>query len=199
MGLFKESEKYLVIGMGNPEKRYFNTYHNVGFMCLDRAAELLKAEFVKGECRAVTAHTNVDRAKVILAKPITYMNLTGESAVELINKYKIEQDKFIVIYDDTDLPIGKLRIRKTGTAGTHNGMRNVVKMVNSEDIFRMRVGIGRPPVEDMQLMDFVLSDVDEQAKKALDVGIEQAARAVVDFVGGMPIDEVMQKYNKHGD
>ena len=184
---------YLVVGLGNPEKKYFNTFHNMGFMVVDRLAEKLNVTFTKGECRAVTAHAKVHGEKVIIAKPVTYMNLSGEAVQELTHKYKIEKGKLIVVYDDIDIPIGKLRIRVNGSAGTHNGMKNIVQMLSTEDFPRVRVGIGKETP--IPLIEYVLSQVTEDDHKALDPVLDQAAQALYDFVNGNDIDHVMQKYN----
>ena len=184
---------YLVVGLGNPEKKYFNTFHNMGFMVVDRLASKLNVSFTKGECRAVTAHAKVNGEKVIIAKPVTYMNLSGEAVQELCHKYKIEKGHLIVVYDDIDIPIGKLRIRTNGSAGTHNGMKNIVQMLSTEDFPRVRVGIGKETP--MALVDYVLSEVSDDDHKALDPILDQAAASLYDFVNGEPIDQVMQKYN----
>ena len=184
---------YLVVGLGNPEKKYFNTFHNMGFMVVDRLAEKLGVTFTKGECRAVTAHAKVNGEKVIIAKPVTYMNLSGEAVQELCHKYKIEKGKLIVAYDDIDITIGKLRIRQNGSAGTHNGMKNIVQMLSTEDFPRVRVGIGKETP--MALVDYVLSQVTDDDHKQLDTILDQAAQALCDFVHGNDIDQVMQKYN----
>ena len=184
---------YLVVGLGNPEKKYFNTFHNMGFMVVDRLVEKLNVSFTKGECRAVTAHAKINGEKVIIAKPVTYMNLSGEAVQELCHKYKIEKGHLIVVYDDIDIPIGKLRIRVNGSAGTHNGMRNIVQMISTDDFPRVRVGIGKDT--QLPLVDYVLSQVTDDDHTALDTVLDQAAQALYDFVHGEPIDTVMQKYN----
>ena len=184
---------YLIVGLGNPEKKYFNTFHNMGFMVVDRLVGKLGVTFTKGECRAVTAHTNINGEKIIVAKPVTYMNLSGEAVQELCHKYKIEKGNLIVVYDDIDIPLGKLRIRINGSAGTHNGMKNIVQMLSTEDFPRVRIGIGKETP--MPLIEFVLSQVDDCDHTALDPILDQAAQALYDFVNGEPIDHVMQKYN----
>ena len=184
---------YLVVGLGNPEKKYFNTFHNMGFMVVDRLVEKLGVNFDKGECRAVTAHARVNGEKVIVAKPVTYMNLSGEAVQELTHKYKIEKGHLIVVYDDIDIPIGNLRIRQNGSAGTHNGMKNIVQMLSTDDFPRVRVGIGKETP--MALVDYVLSQVTEDDHKALDSVLDSAAAALHEFVNGTDIDKVMQKYN----
>ena len=184
---------YLIVGLGNPEKKYLNTFHNMGFTCVDRLAEKLGVRFDKGECCSVTAHAKVNGQKVIIAKPVTYMNLSGKAVQELTHKYKIEKGNLVVVYDDVDIPMGSLRIRKEGSAGTHNGMRNIVQMLNTEDFARVRVGIGKETP--MALMDFVLSQVTEDDHEILEPVLDHAADALNAFVHGDPIDTVMQKFN----
>ncbi len=187
--------KFLVVGLGNPDEKYLNTYHNVGFNAVNHFAKTLNICFDKGECRALTAHTKTESAKVILAKPITYMNLSGESVRELVNKYKIEQPHCIIVYDDADLPLGKIKICRDGSGGSHNGMLNVIQNMGTQDIYRLRVGIGRPSEENMALMDYVLSKVSEQASLALNQAYITAAKALNDFCNGKPIDYLMLNYN----
>lgn len=186
---------YLVVGLGNPDKKYHETFHNVGFQCVDSLAQSLAVRFDKGECRAVTAHTRVNGEKVILAKPVTYMNLSGESVLELVNKYKIEKGKLAVVYDDVDLPVGSVRIRESGSAGTHNGMRNIIALLKAEDIVRIRVGIGGERPREMELADYVLSKVSDADKIKLIPAIQSAAAALKEFVAGMPAEQIMQKHN----
>ena len=184
---------YLVVGLGNPEKKYFNTFHKMGFMCVDRLADKLGVAFDKCECKSVTAHARVNGQKVIIAKPVTYMNLSGQAVVELTNKYKIEKGNLIVVYDDVDIPIGNLRIRHNGSAGTHNGMRNIVQLLGTSDFPRVRIGIGKDTP--MSLMDYVLSQVTDPDREALNPVFDSAAAALHEFVNGTPLDQVMQKHN----
>lgn len=184
---------YLVVGLGNPEKKYFNTFHNMGFMCVDRLADKLGAAFGKCECKSVTAHARVNGQKVIIAKPVTYMNLSGQAVVELTHKYKIEKGNLIVVYDDVDIPIGNLRIRHNGSAGTHNGMRNIVQLLGTEDFPRVRIGIGKDTP--MSLVDYVLSQVTDPDRETLEPVFDSAAAALYEFVHGVPLDQVMQKHN----
>lgn len=185
---------YLIVGLGNPDEKYRHTFHNVGFLCLDLVAKKLGAKFNKGECRAITAHVRAGGAKIILAKPITYMNLSGFAVTELINKYKIEREKFLVIYDDVDLSLGQVRIRPKGSAGTHNGMRDVLEKTGTEEIFRVRIGIGQERL--CELADYVLSKITDKEMEFLAPAISNAADAAYDFATGCGIAEVMQKHNK---
>ncbi len=184
---------YLVVGLGNPEKKYFNTPHNMGFAAVDRLVEKLGGEFAKGECKAVTAHIKVNGTKVIVAKPVTYMNLSGEAVAELCRKYKVEKGNLIVVYDDTDIPLGNLRIRAQGSAGSHNGMKSIVQLLGTEDFPRVRVGIGKETV--MARIDYVLSQLTDEDMYLLNPALDSAANALCEFVHGVPIDNIMQKYN----
>ena len=187
---------FLVVGLGNPEEKYFDTFHNVGFRAVERFAEAIDAPFRKGECRALTAHKKTELGKTVIAKPITYMNLSGESVRELVNKYKIEQQDCIILYDDADLPVGKVRIRKDGSGGSHNGMLNVIKNLGTQNIFRVRIGIGRPQQEGFALMDYVLSKIPEDFKQPLDEAYALVANILKDFCNGVDIEKVMMKYNR---
>ncbi len=184
---------YLIVGLGNPEKKYLNTWHNMGFMCVDNLAKRLNVEFDRGECRSVTAHAKINGEKIIVAKPLTYMNLSGEAVFELTHKYKIEKGNLIVVYDDVDIPLGSVRIRKSGSAGTHNGMRNIVKMLGTEDFPRVRIGTKKDTP--MELIDFVLSQLTDKDKAAVAPVLDSAAEALYEFVHGEPLDTIMQKHN----
>ncbi|MBR2974858.1 MAG: aminoacyl-tRNA hydrolase [Clostridia bacterium] len=184
---------YLIVGLGNPERKYLNTFHNVGFMCVDLLADKLGDTFTKSECKAMTMHTRINGQKVIVAKPLTYMNLSGESVVELVNKYKIDTANLIVVYDDVDLPMGSVRIRKGGSAGTHNGMRNIISLLGDTSFARIRIGIGKQTP--MQLVDFVLSNVGDDDKKLLNPALKGGAEALYDFASGQDIDRVMVAHN----
>jgi len=184
---------YIVVGLGNPEEKYLNTWHNAGFLCLDKVAAKFGVCFDKAECRSVTAHARVNGEKVIFAKPLTYMNLSGEACRELVQRYKPEKTHFLVVYDDVDLPLGSLRIRKEGSAGTHNGMRNIVRLLSASDFPRVRIGTQKETP--MALVDFVLSRITDEDKILLEPALVGAAEAIGEFVGGADIDVVMQKHN----
>lgn len=185
----------LIVGLGNPDKEYLNTFHNLGFMCVDGVANKLGVTFAKQKCKALLAETKVGKEKIILAKPLTYMNLSGESVRELISFYKIPLEDIIVIYDDYDLPKGEIRIREKGSAGTHNGMRNVIKELGTGDFARIRVGFKPATETRVPLIDYVLSGIKEEDKKIFESAIEKSASAGYEFAIGKPIQEVMQKYN----
>jgi PTH1 family peptidyl-tRNA hydrolase len=147
---------YIIAGLGNPGPRYANTRHNIGFIALDMLAEKLGIKVTKIKHKALIGEGTLAGEKIILAKPQTYMNLSGESILDLKSWYKVEDSRIIIIYDDIDLDVGVLRIRPSGSAGTHNGMRSIIYQLQSQDFPRVRLGIGRPP-EGWDLKDYVLS------------------------------------------
>ena len=184
----------LVVGLGNPEEKYFKTFHNVGFLAVEDAAIILGAKFKKRVCRAVIAELKVNGEKIILAKPQTYMNLSGESVRELINYFKIDLSDLLVIYDDYDIEKGCLRLREKGAPGTHNGLKNIVKEIGSEDFKRIRIGIFDKESE-IPILDYVLSEIKKEDYELFIKCINNAAKAAVEFINGTPFDNVMQKYN----
>ena len=149
---------YLIVGLGNPEKKYEKTFHNMGFISVGDAAEKLGVKFKKKECEAQVAEAFVGGEKVILARPITYMNNSGRAVKQLMSKYKIEPQNLIVIYDDYDIPKGKVRIRKSGSAGTHNGMRSIIGETGLKDFARIRIGI-RDEEVNIPIINYVLSEI----------------------------------------
>ena len=147
---------YVIVGLGNPGDKYAHTRHNVGFDVLTLLADKWGASFDRLKCKARIAETRVGGERVALAMPQTYMNLSGESVVELMNWYKVEPENLLVVYDDIDLNPGHVRFRPKGSAGTHNGMRNIIYLLGRDDFPRVRVGTGHPP-EGWDLVDWVLA------------------------------------------
>ena len=185
---------YVVVGLGNPDKKYLNTLHNMGFMAVDKIAEKLGASFDKKGFKGEYLITNVNGEKVIILKPQTYMNLSGESVVAVMNFYKVSSQNLIVIYDDLDINIGSLRIRKNGSAGTHNGMRNIVSLLGTTEFPRMRVGI-KPENDSRGIIDYVLSDMKQVDKERFNDVLDKTADAVISLLKGNSLDVVMNKYN----
>jgi PTH1 family peptidyl-tRNA hydrolase len=147
---------HIVVGLGNPGAQYARTRHNVGFDVVAILAERLGARLNKLQCKALTAEARLGGEKVILAQPQTFMNLSGESVTRLVDFYKIELSSLILCYDDVDLAPGAVRVRASGSAGTHNGMRSVIYLLQRDDFPRVRVGIGKQP-PGWELADYVLS------------------------------------------
>lgn len=186
-------ELFIVVGLGNPGREYQDTRHNVGFKTVDEIGERLKISISKSKHKAIIGEGTLGTKRIVLVKPQTYMNLSGESVREVTDWYKASLDNVIVVYDDIDLPLGRIRIRADGTPGTHNGMRSVVGTLNSINFPRVRMGIGRP-TEPMDLADYVLSRFKDEEKAEIDKEIKTAADAVMDIIElGMQL--AMGKYN----
>ena len=186
----------LIVGLGNPDDKYKNTFHNLGFMCVDKLAEILGVGFDKAKCRALIAETKIKDEKIILAKPQTYMNLSGESVQELMAFFKIQPKDLIVVYDDYDIFVGECRIRESGSAGTHNGMRNIVQMISSTAFPRVRIGFKPKTQMQIPLINYVLSGISKEDKPLFDMILDNGAKALYDFAFGKDIQYIMQRYNK---
>lgn len=189
---------YVVVGLGNPGTRYRNTYHNIGFMTADAIAKKCKLRFTGKECAALTAKGKSGGVPFVVAKPQTFMNLSGESVKQLVRKYCDTDDELVVIYDDADLPVGRMRFREEGSAGTHNGMRSIVAELNTTCFKRLRIGIKTDELaaKEVQIVDFVLSKVDYADKAAIDKCVDEAAEAVLDLIAGKDIQRIEERVNK---
>lgn len=166
----------------------------MGFICAGDVAELLGAKFKKKECEASVAEAYVGGEKVIIARPLTYMNSSGRAVKQLIAKYKVPEEKLLVIYDDYDLPKGKIRIRAGGSAGTHNGMRSIIGETGLTNFPRIRVGIRDEEVK-IPIIDYVLSEVRKEDYELFAAACRKAGEAAAYFAKGNPIDRVMNEYN----
>ena len=172
---------YLIVGLGNPGRKYEHTRHNVGFDVLEIISQKYSIPIQKLRCKAVVGEGSIHGHRVVLAQPQTFMNLSGESVVQLLNWYKPEEDHLIVVYDDVDLKEGKIRFRPSGSAGTHNGMRSIIGRLRTYDFPRVRIGIGKNPPY-MQLANYVLMKLKGDAKKAFEESAEKAALAVEELI-----------------
>ena len=185
----------IIIGLGNKGLSYKNTYHNMGFDVVSKLAKELGVRFSHTECKAKTAVTNVNGKRVVLAKPETYMNLSGESVRELMGKYKETADGIIVIYDDIDIAIGTIRARNAGSAGTHNGMRNIVECLNCNTAFkRIRIGTGFDH-GNVPLYNVVLSKVKGENKTLVDASTDFVANELLSFLKDGDFDKLMRNVN----
>ena len=184
---------YVIVGLGNPGKQYDKTRHNVGFDVIDMLAKEYGISVTKIKHKALIGEGRVGTEKVLLVKPQTYMNLSGETLIDIYNYYKVDLENIVVIYDDIDLGVGKLRIRKKGSGGTHNGMRSIVKCLGSTDFPRVRVGVSKP-MPGQNLADFVLSRFRKEEADDLATGLEKACNAV-DCIIRENLDLAMNKYN----
>ena len=185
----------LIVGLGNPDDKYKKTFHNLGFMAVDALAEMIGVEFNKTKCRALVAETKIGSEKVIIAKPQTYMNLSGLSVKELAAKYKVPHNEIVVIVDDIALPLGNIRIRKEGSAGSHNGLKSIITELGGTDFVRIRIGVGEKANEKMDLKDYVLSKFGKTELEILDDTFKNVSLAVSQLLEGESIDIVMGKYN----
>lgn len=184
---------YLIVGLGNPEEEYSNTRHNMGFDTINKLASQFDIKVIKKKFNGLYGTGEIDGKKVIILKPQTYMNLSGESVKEAIDFYKIESKDLIIIYDDIDIKPGIIKIRKTGGPGTHNGMKSVFKNIKYEDFPRVRVGIGMPEIKN-NLINYVIGKVSEEDKKILDKSTTLAKDAVIEIVKN-GVDKAMNKFN----
>ena len=184
---------YLIAGLGNPSRTYEGTRHNIGFTMIDVIGNKFGIDVTTKKHKALVGRGIIDGMKVILAKPQTYMNLSGESIREIADFYKIEPENIIIIYDDISLDVGQLRIRKKGSAGGHNGIKNIIAHLGTQEFPRIKVGIGNKP-EGWDLADYVLSKYSKAEQEAL----EEASEGVIGAVKLMLMDDIeaaMNKYN----
>ena len=182
---------YLIVGLGNPEENYSNTRHNMGFDTVNKIASKYNIEVNKKKFKGLYGIGMIEGEKVILLKPQTFMNLSGESIKEAVDFYKIENTNIIVIYDDMDIELGSIKIRKKGNPGSHNGMKSVVQYLGT-DFARIRVGIGKP--EDNDFIRYVVGPIPEEEKEILDKSTTTAKDAVVEIIKS-GVDNAMNKFN----
>ncbi len=195
----------LIVGLGNPGQKYTNNRHNLGYMCLDDFAKAHKIKLDKKQGLARVGSGEIFGESVVLARPQTYMNESGQAVSRLVKKYSLKPDELIVIHDDMDLPLGKIRIRQGGSAGGHNGIKSLIIQLGSPDFIRVRVGTGHPDAAknrmsaaDDEIIDFVLSDFSRDEKKVIDHAIPTVSEAVESLITE-GLTAAMNKYNKNGN
>ena len=184
---------YLIVGLGNPEADYDNTRPNMGFPVINKLAKEYGLEMARKKFNSEYENAIIENKKVILVKPQTFMNASGEAVIEFVNFYKIEPSQIIVIYDDMDIEAGKVRIRKSGSPGSHNGIKSVTHFLNQENFPRIRVGIGKPETQE-DLIEYVIGAIPEVEKDLLEQGTEKAKEAIIELLKN-GIDSAMNKYN----
>lgn len=189
-------DRYLIAGLGNIGLRYRNTRHNIGFMAVDKLADVYSIKVKKNLCQANIGEGFINNVPVVLAKPKTYMNLSGQSIRALTDWYKIDISGLIVIYDDMDIPVGELRIRYKGSAGSHNGMKSVLSHLGTDRFIRIRVGIGKH--EYVDAIDYVLGRFPKSEKEIIDNTLQDLIKAITCIVTE-GIDIAMNRYNKKND
>ncbi len=185
---------WLVVFLGNPGLKYENTRHNAGFMAGDAMAKAKATEINRAKFKALTATCNINGENVMLMKPQTFMNLSGEAVIEAVNFYKINTDHVIVVSDEVSLPIGKLRIRKKGSAGGHNGLKNIIAHLGTDAFPRIRIGVGAAPHPDYDMADWVLSAFKNQDAVEMQKAAERAAEAVECYITN-GADKAMNLFN----
>ncbi|MCK5314122.1 MAG: aminoacyl-tRNA hydrolase [Anaerolineales bacterium] len=188
-----EDSRFLIVGLGNPGRQYKGNRHNVGFMLADRLAERLGVAFSRMESRALVTKTNYLGKQLILAKPQTYMNLSGQAVAALVRFYKIPLDHLLIAYDDVDLPLGTIRIRPMGGSGGQKGMKSTIERLSTEEFPRIRLGVDRPPGS-MEAAAYVLKDFSKDEAEMVHHIIDRASDAVLVFIAE-GLEAAMNKYN----
>ena len=190
----KPTFDWLVVGLGNPTPQYDNTRHNVGFMAVDRFMQENGGSFNKNKFDALYGECNIGKSRLLVVKPQTFMNLSGTAVQKISAFYKIPTDKIIIIFDDVSLDVGKTRIRRNGSHGGHNGMRNIIELMGTDNISRIKIGVGKKPRPDYDLADWVLSKFPDSDKENLDTAIKKSNSAVKEIIT-RGIDSAMNNYS----
>lgn len=188
-----QSDLYLVAGLGNRGREFQNNRHNVGFMLVSHLAERLGVSFSRMQSKALVTKGEYHGKRLILAKPQTYMNLSGQAVAPLVRFYKVPLENLLVAYDDVDLPFGLLRLRPSGGSGGQKGMQSIISTLGTEEFPRLRVGIDRPPGR-MEASDYVLQDFSKDQVEALAEILDRGVEAVLTFIDE-GLDAAMNKYN----
>ncbi len=189
----EENSFYLIIGLGNPGREYRFTRHNVGFMQVDAVAEKLGVRFTRMESKALVTRANFQEQRIILAKPQTFMNLSGQAVSALIKFYKISLENFLVVYDEVDLPLGSLRLRPKGGSAGHKGMKSIIERLGTQDFPRLRIGVDRPPGR-MEAAAHVLQDFSPSEQEVVGETLNRGSEAILTFIGE-GLDKAMNLFN----
>ena len=187
--------EYLVVGLGNPGMQYEKTRHNAGFMAADLLAEKYDCTLSRNKFDAIYGDTEIGGHRVIIAKPQTYMNLSGKAVVAISQFYKIPLSNIIVMFDDISLDVGKIRIRRKGSAGGHNGIKDIIELTGTEDIMRIKIGVGAKAHPDSDLKDHVLGRIPDEQLKDFEFSLKNAVSAVGEILS-RGVDSAMNKYSK---
>ena len=184
---------YLIVGLGNPEPEYSKTRHNMGFDVINKLSNKYEINVNKSKWKGLVGTGIIENEKVILLKPQTFMNLSGESIKEVMDFYNLENKDIIVIYDDMDIEKGEIKVRKTGGPGSHNGMKSVIENLPNNRFKRVRVGIGKPENKS-DMINYVIGKVSDEEQEILDKGTEKAKEAVIEIIKN-GVDSAMNKFN----
>ena len=185
---------WIVVFLGNPGDKYDNTRHNVGFMTADALGEKLNKPIQRLKFKALTNIVEYGGCRVLLMKPTTYMNLSGEAVREACMFYKLPPERVLVVSDDVSLPVGKIRLRRNGTAGGHNGLRSIIGQLHSDQFPRLKIGVGQKPHPDYDMADWVLGHFSKEDRKTIDAAIDRALDAM-ECVFSQGIDKAMSRFN----
>ena len=197
--LFKKDKggtfDFLIAGLGNPGKEYENTRHNAGFVAADIISDKFNIQLNKSKFDAIYGDGTIAGARVLLVKPQTYMNLSGQAVQKLSAFYKIPTDKIIIMHDDVSLDVGKIRIRRKGSAGGQKGLANIINLMGTEEIPRIKIGVGAKPHPDYDMKDWVLGKIQNEQQLDFKTACENSAKAVEEIIA-RGIDSAMNKYSK---
>ncbi len=185
---------WILVFLGNPGDQYENTRHNVGFLTADALGERLNKPIQRLKFRALTNAAEYGGCRVLLMKPTTYMNLSGEAVRQAVQFYKLPPERVLVVCDDVSLPVGKLRLRKSGSAGGHNGLRSIIGQLHSDQFPRLKIGVGQKPHPDYDLADWVLGKFSKEDRRVIDAAVERALDAI-ECALSQGIDKAMSRYN----
>ena len=182
----------LIVGLGNPGKEYINTRHNVGFYYLDNFANKYNLSY-KEKFNGEYIKTKINGEDIILLKPLTYMNLSGESVIKFVNYFKINKEDILVIHDDLDLEVGSIKLKENSSSGGHNGIKSIIELLNTKDFKRLKIGIGKNNLFDTK--DYVLGKFSEEEKNILKENEEKILNILNDYLK-IPFGDLMSKYNR---
>lgn len=185
---------YVVVGLGNPGRKYENTRHNIGFELIDYIAGERGLKVEKMKHKALLGEFLYEGQKIVLVKPQTYMNLSGDAVTSIVRFYGLDLEHLIVVYDDIDIPLGSVRIRKSGSAGSHNGMRDIIYKLRDDSFPRIRIGVGKPENKQMDLKNFVLSGYSKEEVPLMEEAVINTYKAILTMVEEN-IDTAMNRYN----
>ncbi|MBO5869815.1 MAG: aminoacyl-tRNA hydrolase [Clostridia bacterium] len=185
---------WLIVGLGNPGKKYEKTRHNAGFICIDSIADELGIKIKKLKFNALVEHAVINNQNCLLMKPQTFMNSSGEAVIQAVEQYNIPYERVIVISDDVSFSVGSTRVRRNGSSGGQNGINNIILMLDTQNFPRIKVGVGKRP-EDVTMVDWVLSDFKDEELEIIKEAAKRVSSAVFETVGG-DIDAAMGKCNK---
>ena len=190
----EDGKMFVIVGLGNPEKKYFHTRHNVGFDCIDALSDKYGIGLTETKFKAAYGKGRIGSERVILVKPLTYMNLSGEAVAPICNYFKVDtKTDLIVISDDVELDVGRLRVRPKGSSGGHNGLKNIIAQLGHDEFSRVRIGVGKKPKE-WDMVDWVLGHFEGEDASAIKEGIDNACSAVVEIMEN-GTDSAMNKFN----